>query len=319
MLCGCQGVNGGGWAHYVGQEKVRPLTGFQQLAFGLDWQRPTRHMTGTSFFYLHTDQWRYERFRADEMSSPLGPGLFAGRSVRRLPRPGVAARLAASHPTFDRNPLDIADDAARAGKPVARARRRRVARGPAALRRRGSGRPGELPPGDDGLAGEPDGLVGQGHGVLHAPPARRRRRGAGQRDAAEHLRPQEVRWRETAPRAKLDLVTTMDFRMTSTCTYSDIVLPAATWYEKHDLSTTDMHPFVHSFNPAIPPPWEARTDFDAFHTIAAGVLPARGEAPGHAHGRDRRSARPRHRGRAGAAAAAACGTGRRLGARPCPA
>src|SRR5574337_948907 len=25
MLCGCQGVNGGGWAHYVGQEKVRPL------------------------------------------------------------------------------------------------------------------------------------------------------------------------------------------------------------------------------------------------------------------------------------------------------
>ena len=21
LLCGCQGVNGGGWAHYVGQEK----------------------------------------------------------------------------------------------------------------------------------------------------------------------------------------------------------------------------------------------------------------------------------------------------------
>ena len=24
MMCGCEGVNGGGWAHYVGQEKVRP-------------------------------------------------------------------------------------------------------------------------------------------------------------------------------------------------------------------------------------------------------------------------------------------------------
>ncbi len=23
-LTGCQGVNGGGWAHYVGQEKCRP-------------------------------------------------------------------------------------------------------------------------------------------------------------------------------------------------------------------------------------------------------------------------------------------------------
>ena len=31
-LTGCQGVNGGGWAHYVGQEKVRPLTGFEHLA-----------------------------------------------------------------------------------------------------------------------------------------------------------------------------------------------------------------------------------------------------------------------------------------------
>ena len=25
LLCGCQGVNGGGWAHYVGQENVDQL------------------------------------------------------------------------------------------------------------------------------------------------------------------------------------------------------------------------------------------------------------------------------------------------------
>ena len=48
------------------------------------------------------------------------------------------------------------------------------------------------------------------------------------------------------------------------------MLPAATWYEKHDLSSTDMHPFVHAFSPAISPPWETRTDFDAFHRIARG-------------------------------------------------
>ena len=60
----------------------------------------------------------------------------------------------------------------------------------------------------------------------------------------------------------------IDFRMTSTTLLSDIVLPAATWYEKNDLSSTDMHPFVHAFSPAIDPPWEARSDFDAFHTIA---------------------------------------------------
>ena len=33
-LTGCQGVNGGGWAHYVGQEKVRPITGYTALAHG---------------------------------------------------------------------------------------------------------------------------------------------------------------------------------------------------------------------------------------------------------------------------------------------
>ena len=38
LLCGCQGV--GGWAHYVGQEKVRPITAFVAGAFGLDWSRP---------------------------------------------------------------------------------------------------------------------------------------------------------------------------------------------------------------------------------------------------------------------------------------
>ena len=49
-------------------------------------------------------------------------------------------------------------------------------------------------------------------------------------------------------RRKLDLLVSLDFRMTATPLYSDIVLPAATWYEKHDLSSTDMHPFIHPFN-----------------------------------------------------------------------
>ena len=35
-LCGCQGVNGGGWAHYVGQEKVRPLTPWQPHSVNRD-------------------------------------------------------------------------------------------------------------------------------------------------------------------------------------------------------------------------------------------------------------------------------------------
>ncbi|EUA33751.1 molybdopterin oxidoreductase family protein [Mycobacterium xenopi 3993] len=113
------GVNGGGWAHYVGQEKVRPLTGWQQVAFALDWQRPTRQMTGTSFFYLHTDQWRYEQFGADELASPLGRGLFRGKAMADALAQSARLGWAPSFPTFDRNPLDLADAAAAAGKSVA--------------------------------------------------------------------------------------------------------------------------------------------------------------------------------------------------------
>lgn len=267
MLCGCQGVNGGGWAHYVGQEKVRPLTGWQQVAFGLDWQRPTRQMTGTSFFYLHTDQWRYEQFGANELSTPLGPGLFRGKAI--VDALAQASRLGwtPTFPTFDRNTLELADAAADAGKSVA------------------DYVVDELQSGRLDFAGEdPDNPVnfprvltvwranllgssgkGMEYFMRHLLGAENAVRA---NETPEQLRPLEVRWRDEAPLGKLDLSVAIDFRMTSTCTYSDIVLPAATWYEKYDISTTDMHPFVHSFNPAIPPPWDARTDFDAFSTIA---------------------------------------------------
>jgi nitrate reductase alpha subunit len=87
-------------------------------------------------------------------------------------------------------------------------------------------------------------------------------------EAGEEFRPRDVAWHEDAPTGKLDLFTTIDFRMNGSALYSDVVLPAATWYEKHDLSSTDLHPFVHPFNPAIAPPWEARTDFDVFGAVA---------------------------------------------------
>ncbi|MGH3611213.1 MAG: molybdopterin-dependent oxidoreductase, partial [Pseudonocardia sp.] len=109
LMTGCQGVNGGGWAHYVGQEKCRPLTGWSTLAFGADWQRPARQMQGTVFWYLATDQFRYDRFTADMLASPLGNGRFADRTVADCI--ALSARLGwmPTYPTFNRNPLDLAD------------------------------------------------------------------------------------------------------------------------------------------------------------------------------------------------------------------
>lgn len=82
------------------------------------------------------------------------------------------------------------------------------------------------------------------------------------------MRPRDVTWHARAPEGKLDLLLSVDFRQTSSTLLSDVVLPAATWYEKHDLSSTDMHPFVHAFTPAVDPPWQARTDFDTFKALA---------------------------------------------------
>jgi nitrate reductase alpha subunit len=91
---------------------------------------------------------------------------------------------------------------------------------------------------------------------------------------APDARPRDVKWQEEAPEGKLDLLVSIDFRMTSTGLFGDILLPAATWYEKHDLSSTDMHPFVHAFTPAINPPWETKTDYDIFQMLGRQVAEA---------------------------------------------
>lgn len=268
QLCGCQGVNGGGWAHYVGQEKVRPLTGWFHLAFGLDWQRPTRHMVGTPLWWLATDQWRYEAFTVDKLANPVGPGRLAGRSIADCY--ALAARLGwmPSHPAFNRNPLQVCDEAERAGMGVAEYVVDQLTTGALRFAAEDPDDPVNFPRVLTVWRANLFASSMKGHEYML-------RHLLGTDDAVTAtetpplLRPTEVTWRDPAPVGKLDLSVALDFRMTSTCLFSDVVLPAATWYEKHDLSSTDMHPFVHAFNPAIAPPWETRTDFDIFHALAA--------------------------------------------------
>ncbi|KKM12074.1 hypothetical protein SY88_05345 [Clostridiales bacterium PH28_bin88] len=68
---------------------------------------------------------------------------------------------------------------------------------------------------------------------------------------------------------KLDFIVNFNYRLDTTALYSDMVLPAASYFEKFDLSTTDLHEYVHSFNEAIQPLWESRSDFD----IWKGLIP----------------------------------------------
>ena len=268
-LTGCQGVNGGGWAHYVGQEKVRPVTGHSHYANALDWVRPARTMIQTAYWYLNTDQFRYDPFSADTLAAaaPGTGGRFTGRSTADLIAQSARLGWMPSYPTFDRNPLDLADEAERSGRPVTETIPEQLVSGDLRFAAEDPDAPENFPRvltiWRANLLGSS--AKGNEYFLHHLLGTDSNLRAT---EAPPDARPRDVVWREDAPSGKLDLLVALDFRMTSTTVYSDVVLPAATWYEKHDLNTTDMHPFVNSFSPAISPPWQTRTDFDAFHTLA---------------------------------------------------
>ena len=88
--------------------------------------------------------------------------------------------------------------------------------------------------------------------------------------------------------------------MSSTCVYSDIVLPTATGYEKDDMNTSDMHPFIHPLSAAIDPAWEAKSDWEIYKGIAKAFEDGRRSA-GRGEGLGHRAAPARQPRRTGAA------------------
>jgi nitrate reductase alpha subunit len=268
LLCGCQGVNGGGWAHYVGQEKVRTITGFSALAFGGDWARPPRHQAATPYWYLATGQWRYED------RSSRGPDGMPPNACHPGMHPADANALAArlgwlpSYPTFDRNPLDLVAAAEAEGVPAQDYVVRELKADRLRFACEDPDAPESFPRVLTVWRSNLLGASSKGHEYFLKHLLGVETNAVANEESAPEDRPHEVRWRERCPEGRLDLLVTLDFRMNGTCLHSDVVLPAATWYEKHDIATTDLHPFVHSFNPAIAPPWEARSDWDAFRAIA---------------------------------------------------
>ncbi|MCP5067090.1 MAG: molybdopterin-dependent oxidoreductase [bacterium] len=73
----------------------------------------------------------------------------------------------------------------------------------------------------------------------------------------------------------LDLLITLDWRMSSTALYSDYVLPAAGWYEKNDITwATPIAPFAHPTTQAVPPIAEAKSDW-AFHCVLLAAIQRR--------------------------------------------
>lgn len=270
VMCGCVGQSGGGWSHYVGQEKLRPQPGWTALAFALDWNRPPRHMNSTSAWYAHTDQWRYETVTTRDILSPTAPdGDWDKLSLIDYNIRAERMGWLPSAPQLKTNPLDVARAAKAADMDVADYVAEKLKSGELEMSCEDPDAPENWPRnlfvwrsnllGSSGKGHEYflKHLLGTDHGVQ------------GKDLGAEGgMKPVEAKWHGTAPEGKLDLLVTIDFRMSTTAVYSDIVLPTASWYEKDDLNTSDMHPFIHPLQAAVDPAYESKSDWEIFKAIA---------------------------------------------------
>ncbi|USG62519.1 nitrate reductase subunit alpha [Sneathiella marina] len=280
IMCGCIGQSGGGWAHYVGQEKLRPQTGWQPLAFGLDWNRPPRHMNSTSFFYSHSDQWRYEKLELGEILSPTADKKkWENLSLLDCNVRSERMGWLPSAPQLSQNPLELAREADAAGISGADHVVNKLKSGDLQFSCEDPDDPKNFPRNLFVWRSNLLGSSGKGHEYMlkHLLGTKNGVLGKDLGDSNAQ-KPSEVTWHDEAPEGKLDLVVTLDFRMSTTCVYSDIVLPSATWYEKDDLNTSDMHPFIHPLSQAVDPAWESRSDWEIYKGLAKAYSDI---CPGH--------------------------------------
>ena len=272
MFCGCVGVNGGGLAHYVGQEKLAPGEPWGAIAFGKDWYPTARLQNAPSWHYVHTDQWRYEKAFTDYHTVPPNqpPGSLAQGHTMDVQVQAVRNGWLPFYPQFNKNSIDLVKEAEAAGATepdqvvqwtVDQLKQRKL----------------------KFSVEDPDApenwprvwYIWRGNALMSSSKGHeyflKHYLGTHNNAIAEDLAEgsvKEVEWHKNAPQGKMDLVVDLNFRMDTSALYSDIVLPAATWYEKADLNSTDMHSFIHPLSAAVPPCWESKSDWQIFQALA---------------------------------------------------
>lgn len=267
MLTGSVGVNGGGLAHYVGQEKVAMLSSWSALAMAGDWCKPPRLQNAPSFWYIHSDQFRYEGSVFDYFAVP-DKEKFKEQHSADFNAKAVRLGWLPFYPQFCGSSLDIAAEVlSEAGGDKGKAAKITASK---------------LKKGEVKFAvEEPDNPVNfprvwyiwRGNAISSS--------AKGHEYFLKHVlgTDHSVHAEETGymfenikgvkgAEGKVDLIVDLNFRMDTSAVYSDIILPAATWYEKNDLNTSDMHTFVHPLTQAVPPLWESAGDWEIFRRIA---------------------------------------------------
>lgn len=267
MLCGCVGKNGGGLNHYVGQEKLAPSDSWGSLAFAKDWSGPSRLQQAPLWHYINTSQYRYDGQFSKYNTVPDNETTkqHTADQIYKAVRMGNMP----FYPQYKQNTLELSKEALENGAKDDEGIKQHV------LEKLKSK---EL----EYSVGDPEAeenfprvwYIWRGNAIMGSMKGHEyclkhylgTHSNAIAEDSEDHT--QEVSWHEVAPTGKMDLVVDLNFRMDSSALYSDIVLPAASWYEKADLNSTDMHSFIHPLSAAIAPVWEAKTDWDIFKELA---------------------------------------------------
>jgi nitrate reductase alpha subunit len=273
MLCGCVGVNGGGLAHYVGQEKLAPVSIWKTLAMAGDWAGPPRVQNAPTWHYVHSDQWRYEGAFSKYSSLSGDNPWTSGHTVDANAR-AVRMGWLPFYPQFKRSSLEIVKDAWGAG---AKTDQEVIDYVVGQLKERKLRFAAEDPDAPENWPrvwfiwrGNALMSSAKGHEYFLRHYLGTHSNAVADEEVSKDML-EELVWRDPAPVGKFDLVVDINFRMDTSALYSDIVLPTATWYEKNDLNSTDLHSYIHPLSEAVPPVWESRSDWDIFKAFAQRV------------------------------------------------
>ncbi len=267
MLTGCVGKNGGGMNHYVGQEKLAPVDSWGAIAFARDWVDAVRLQQAPIWHYINTCQYRYDGQFSKYNTVP--DNKWTRQHTADTIFQSVRMGWMPFYPQFNENTLGLSkeaqakgarDDAEIADYVMDKLKSKKL---------KYSVSDPEAPENHPKVW-----YIWRGNAILASMKGHEyalkhylgTHNNAIAEDAEDHT--EEVKWHEVAPIGKMDLVVDLNFRMDSSALYSDIVLPAASWYEKADLNSTDLHSFIHPLGQAIAPVWESKTDWDIFKHIA---------------------------------------------------
>ncbi len=267
MLTGCVGKNGGGLNHYVGQEKLALSDSWGSIAFAKDWNAAPRLQQAPLWHYINTCQYRYDGQFSKYNAVPKNK-LTSQHTADQIFK-SVRMGWMPYYPQFNQNTLEITKEAGKSGaiknseienyvlnKLIKKELKYSISDPEAEVNFprvwfiwRGNAITGSMKGHEycfKHYLGTHSNLIGE--------------------DSEDKTK--EVKWHDVAPEGKMDLVVDLNFRMDSSALYSDIVLPAASWYEKTDMNSTDMHSFIHPMSAAIAPVWESKSDWVIFKELS---------------------------------------------------